>query len=85
MSDSVRWTLTVSKETDVTLRTFLAQSGLKKGDLSKFVEDAVQSRLMKLNIAEARARNAHLRPEEIEAAVDQAVREVRAERFAQPA
>jgi hypothetical protein len=75
----------VSKETDVTLRTFLAQSGLKKGDLSKFVEDAVQSRLMKLNIAEARARNAHLRPEEIEAAVDQAVREVRAERFAQPA
>jgi Ribbon-helix-helix domain len=44
-----------------------ARSGLRKGDLSKFVEDAVQWRLMKLNIAEARARNAHLRPEEIEA------------------
>jgi hypothetical protein len=82
MSDSVRWTLTISKDTDVTLRTFLARSGLKKGDLSKFVEDAVQWRLMKLNIAEARARNAHLHPEEIEAAVDQAVSEVRAERFA---
>jgi Ribbon-helix-helix domain len=52
--------------------------GLKKGDLSKFVEDAVQWRLMKLNIAEARARNVHLRPEEIEAAVDQALDEVRA-------
>ena len=81
MADSVRWTLSVSKETDVTLRTLLARSGLKKGDLSKFVEDAVQWRLMKLNIAEARERNAHLRPEEIEAAVDQALSEVRAERF----
>jgi Ribbon-helix-helix domain len=82
MSDSVRWTLTISKDTDVTLRTFLARSGLKKGDLSKFVEDAVQWRLMKLNIAEARTRNAHLRPEEIETAVDQALNEVRTERFA---
>ena len=80
MSNSVRWTLKVSKDTDVTLRTFLARSGLKKGDLSKFVEDAVQWRLMKLNIAEARARNAHLSPEEIEAAVDQALTEVRAKR-----
>jgi hypothetical protein len=35
MTDSVRWTLSISKETDVTLRTFLARSGLKKGDLSK--------------------------------------------------
>jgi len=85
MADSVRWTLSVSKETDVTLRTFLARSGLKKGDLSKFVEDAVQWRLMKLNIAEARAHNAHLRPEEIEAAVDQALSEVRAERFSRSA
>jgi len=80
MSESVRWTLTISKDTDVDLRTFLAQSGLKKGDLSKFVEDAVQWRLMKLNIAEARARNAHLTAEEIESAVDQALDEVRATR-----
>ena len=60
MPGSVRWTLTISKDTDVSFRTFLAQPGLKKGDLSKFVEDAVQWRLMKLNIAEARARNSHL-------------------------
>ncbi len=44
-------------------------------------EDAVQWRLMKLNIAEARARNARLRPEEIETAVDQALDEVRADRL----
>ncbi len=81
MADSVRWTLTISKDTDISLRTFLAKSGFKKGDLSKFVEDAVEWRLMKLNVADARARNAHLRPEEIETAVDQALDEVRADRF----
>jgi hypothetical protein len=85
VTDSVRWTLTISKDTDITLRTFLARSGLKKGDLSKFVEDAVQWRLMRLNIAEVRTRNAHLRPEEIEAAVDQALNEVRAEGLAKSA
>jgi len=85
MTDSVRWTLTISKETDVTLRTFLARSGLKRGDLSKFVEDAVRWRLMKLDIAETRARNANLRPEDIEAAVDHAINEVRADRFTQSA
>jgi hypothetical protein len=81
MSDSVRWTLTVSPETDIALRTFLAQSGLRKGDLSKFVEEAVQWKLMTLNIAQARARNAHVPVDEIESAVDQALDEVRAQRY----
>jgi hypothetical protein len=31
----------VSKSTDRTLRSHLAQQGLKKGDLSKFIEAAV--------------------------------------------
>lgn len=81
MSEPVRWSLTVSQDTDIALRTFLAQSGLKKGDLSKFVEEAVQWRLMKLNVEQARARNAHLSAEEVEAAAEQALDEVRAERF----
>lgn len=73
MTESVRWTLTVSKETDATLRDFLAHEGVKKGDLSKFVDEAVRVRLMKLNIAAARARNAHLSAEEIDSAVEQAL------------
>jgi hypothetical protein len=36
--EAVRWTITVSKETDLTLRTFLGAQGMKKGDLSKFIE-----------------------------------------------
>ena len=39
--DTTRWTVSVSKETDITVRSFLAQRGMKKGDLSKFIEEAV--------------------------------------------
>ena len=41
MDQAVRWNITVSKETDLTLRTFLGSQGAKKGDLSKFIEEAV--------------------------------------------
>lgn len=39
--NTTRWTVTVSKNTDIAVRSLLAQRGLKKGDLSKFIEDAV--------------------------------------------
>lgn len=53
-----RWTIKVSAETDRSLRTFLAQRGLKKGALSTFVEEAVEERLHRLMIEELQARNA---------------------------
>jgi len=43
--EAVRWNIKVSKETDLTLRTYLGARGMKKGDLSKFIEDAVRWRL----------------------------------------
>ena len=52
MEDSVRWSLKVSRETDEALRTHLGQTGGRKGDLSRFVQEAVQARLKD----EARAR-----------------------------
>lgn len=45
MEDTVRWSLKVSRETDEALRTHLGRSGARKGDLSKFVQDAVQAQL----------------------------------------
>jgi hypothetical protein len=45
MENPVRWSLKVSKETDEALRVHLGQSGGRKGDLSKFVQEAVQARL----------------------------------------
>jgi hypothetical protein len=82
MDESIRWTVKVSKDTDVSLRTFLAQRGGKKGDLSKFIEDAVRWRVLEQTVAETKARNANVSLGEIESAVDEALAAVRAERFA---
>jgi hypothetical protein len=82
MDESIRWTVKVSKDTDLSLRTFLAQRGGKKGDLSKFIEDAVRWRVLEQTVAETKARNANMSLREIESAVDEALAAVRAERFA---
>ena len=74
-----RWTIKVSQETDRDLRTYLAQRGMKKGDLSRFVEDAVQEQLLRLSVEEAREENADLEDEALEALVEEAVRAVRRE------
>jgi len=53
---------------------------MKKGDLSKFVEDAVRRRVLQCAVLDIRARNADSDPDEIQRIVDEAAREVRAER-----
>jgi hypothetical protein len=82
MDDSIRWTVKVSKDTDIAVRSFLARRGVKKGDLSKFIEDAVRWRVFEQTVAETKARNAHVPLAEIESAIDDALAAVRAERFA---
>ena len=77
---AVRWSVKVSKDTDLTLRTYLGSQGMKKGDLSKFIEDAVRRRLLQCTVQDIRARNADTDPDEIQRIVDEAVSEVRAER-----
>ena len=71
--DTTRWTVSVSKETDVTVRTFLAQRGLKKGDLSKFIEEAVKWRVLDQTLAEARSKFADMPPHELEHVIEEAV------------
>jgi len=78
--ETVRWNIKVSKETDLTLRTFLGSQGMRKGDLSKFIEEAVRRRVLQCTIQDIRARNAAADPDEIQRIVDKAVSEVRAER-----
>lgn len=78
----VRWSIKVSKDTDLTLRTFLGSQGMKKGDLSKFVEDAVRWRVLQRTVQDIWERNADADPDEIQRIVDEAVSEVRAERRA---
>jgi len=79
---AVRWNITVSKDTDLTLRTFLGAQGAKKGDLSKFIEEAVRWRVFHRTVQNIKERNADTDPDELQRIIDGAVREVRAERSA---
>jgi hypothetical protein len=55
---------------------------MKRGDLSKFIERAVRAHVFRRTVQDIKARNAGTDPDELQALVDDAVREVRAERRA---
>jgi ribbon-helix-helix protein len=59
-----------------------ARRAPKKGDLSKFIEEAVRCHVFNLTVQDIRERNADADPEELQRIIDQAVREVRTERYA---
>jgi hypothetical protein len=79
MENTARWTIKVSRDTDISLRTYLAQQGMKKGTLSKFIERAVQKEILAQTTADVKQRNADLSEEEMLALIDEAVHAVRAE------
>jgi hypothetical protein len=83
MDQPVRWTVRVSKDTDVAVRMFLAQRGMKKGDLAKFIEEAVRWRVLDQTVAQTKARNAKIPAANIEAAINEALHAVHAESFAE--
>jgi hypothetical protein len=80
--EAVRWNIKVSKETDLTLRTYLGAQGAKKGDLSKFIEEAVRWHVFHQTVQDIRERNTDTDPEELQRIIDEAVSEVRADRHA---
>ena len=82
MEDAVRWNIKVSKETDLTLRSYLGSQGMRKGDLSKFIEEAVRWHVFHRTVQDIKAGNADTDPEELQAIIDEAVQEVRAEKRA---
>ena len=77
--DIVRWTVKVSRDTDTSLRSLLAQRGMKKGDLSKFIELAVQKELFAQTVASVQTRNADVPEVEVERTIEYVLRRVRAE------
>lgn len=77
MGDATRWTVNVASETDIEVRTYLAQRGMKKGDLSRFIEDAVKWRLLDLTLSEARSGFEDLSPEEMDLLIGEAVTDAR--------
>ncbi len=71
MASPVRWNVVVSEETDLSLRRHLGARGMRKGDLSKFIEDAVRWRLLDEAAQRIKARNKEKAPKDINARVGQ--------------
>lgn len=78
--EAVRWNIKVSRETDLTVRSFLGGKGMKKGALSKFIEEAVRWRVFHGTIQDIKMRNSNKDPDDLQRIVDEAVSQVRAER-----
>jgi len=74
MSDQARWHLKISEEADRQVRSYLAERGYKKGDLSRFVEEAVRWRVLDRTTEEIRDRLSDLSEEEIDRLSEEAVR-----------
>jgi len=70
----IRWNIAVSQDTDQSLRMFLAsQGGGRKGDLSRFIEEAVRAHILELTAEQAKAANAGVSEGELSGIVDEAV------------
>jgi hypothetical protein len=71
---TTRWNLVVPKELDKSLRQFLANEGRgKKGELSRFVTEAVNRRIFDMAHQSVMEKNANVPPEEIEAAIEESL------------
>lgn len=71
---SVRWNIAVSPDTDQSVRMYLAgQGGGRKGDLSRFIEEAVRAHILELTAAQAKAANADVSETDLTAMVAEAV------------
>jgi hypothetical protein len=79
--ETARLTIAWSKSTDFALRTFLGAQGMKKGDISKFIEEAVRWRIFQQTVSDTRAAFADVPPEELQKMIDESVEEVRAEHY----
>jgi hypothetical protein len=71
---SVRCNIAVSADTDQSLRMYLAgQGGGRKGDLSRFIEEAVRAHILELSAEQAKASNQGVSKGELTAMIAEAV------------
>ena len=71
--NNVRWSVVVREDTDRALRSYLAATGGRKGDLSRFVDEAVLARLFELTVDGVKERNRTYPQDEILEAIEEAL------------
>ena len=72
--NTVRWNIAVSSDVDQSVRMFIAtQGGGRKGDLSKFIEEAVRSYLLERAVEQAKTAAAGMSGTELTDLIDEAV------------
>ncbi len=69
----VRWSVVVPETTDKALRTYLASTGMKKGAISDFVDEAVQLHLFDLVTDKVKERNKQYNQDDILSVIEEAV------------
>jgi Ribbon-helix-helix domain len=80
-SETTRLTITWSKKVDHALRTFLRSQGMKKGDLSKFIEEAVRWRIFHQTVRQVRKAFGDVSPDELHKVIDESVENVGAKHY----
>ncbi len=72
--NTVRWNIAVSPEVDQSVRMFLAaRGGGRKGDLSRFIEEAVRAYLFERAVEQAKAATAGMSEDDVTDLIDEAV------------
>ena len=71
--NTVRWNIVVSPDTDQSVRMFIAaQGGGRKGDLSRFIEEAVRSYILERTAEQAKAATSGMSETELTDLIDKA-------------
>jgi len=72
--NTVRWNIAISPEVDQSVRMFIAaQGGGRKGDLSRFVNDAVRSYLFEQAVEQAKSATTDMSETELNELIAEAV------------
>jgi len=79
MGTTMRWQIHIPEETNRKVRTYLARTGGKKGDLSKFVDEAVRGEVLRRTIREIQEQNTDLTEQQAAQLADEAVNWARAD------
>jgi hypothetical protein len=71
---TVRWNIAVSPEVDQSVRMFIAaQGGGRKGDLSRFIEEAVRAYLLEQAVDQAKTSASGISEAELCGLIDEAL------------